>query len=55
MEAVEYFKGCVITVTHNEDFLNNIATRLIVFNGGKVTLFEGNYQDFLKKVGWDRE
>jgi ATP-binding cassette subfamily F protein 3 len=55
MEAVEHFKGCVITVTHNEDFLNNIATRLIVFDNGNVRLFEGNYQDFLKKVGWSKE
>jgi ATP-binding cassette subfamily F protein 3 len=55
MEAVEHFKGCVITVTHNEDFLNNIATRLVIFDDEKVKLFDGNYQDFLNKIGWSKQ
>jgi ATP-binding cassette subfamily F protein 3 len=52
MEAIESFRGSVITVTHNEDFLNNIATRLVVFDNSQVFLFDGGYQDFLKKIGW---
>jgi ATP-binding cassette subfamily F protein 3 len=35
--------------------LHTLATRLIVFDDGKVTFFEGTYQDFLDRVGWQNE
>ena len=35
--------------------LHALATRLIVFDDGKVTFFEGTYQDFLDSVGWKSE
>jgi len=44
-----------VIVTHSEMILHAIATRLIVFDGGKATLFEGTYQDFLDRVGWKNE
>jgi len=46
------FEGPVVFVTHNEDFLKRVANKLIYFKDGKTTFFDGNYQDFLKKVGW---
>ncbi len=52
MEAIKEFPGAVIMVTHNEYFLRQIATKLIVFDGGKTFCFEGTYDEFLKKVGW---
>jgi ATP-binding cassette subfamily F protein 3 len=52
MDALECFDGASITVTHHEYLLNNIANRLIIFDNDKVILFEGGYQDFLKKIGW---
>jgi ATP-binding cassette, subfamily F, member 3 len=55
VEAIEAFDGGVIIVTHSELILNSIATRLIVFDGGKVDLFEGTYQEFLDRVGWENE
>lgn len=55
VEAIDAFDGGVIIVTHSELILNNIATRLIVFDGGKVELFEGTYQEFLDRVGWENE
>lgn len=54
-EAIENFKGASIIVSHNEYLLNNIANKLIVFDNDKTFLFEGNYQDFLKKIGWTSE
>lgn len=54
-EAIENFKGASIIVSHNEYLLNNIANKLIVFDNDKTFLFEGNYQDFLKKIGWVSE
>ncbi len=55
VEAIDAFNGSVIIVTHSEMMLHALATRLIVFDDGKVTLFEGTYQDFLDRVGWRSE
>ncbi|MBI5055776.1 MAG: ATP-binding cassette domain-containing protein [Nitrospirae bacterium] len=55
VEAIEDFSGAVVIVTHSEMILHAIATRLIIFDGGKATLFEGTYQDFLDRVGWSNE
>jgi len=55
VEAIEAFDGGVIIVTHSELILNSVATRLIVFDNGKVELFEGTYQEFLDLVGWESE
>lgn len=50
--AIEDFNGGVVIVTHNEMFLHHLATKLIVFDGGKVSVFNGSYAEFLDKVGW---
>lgn len=55
VEAIDEFNGSVIIVTHSEMMLHALATRLIVFDDGKVTVFEGTYQDFLDRVGWKSE
>lgn len=35
--------------------LEAVATKLVVFDGGTVNLFEGTYFDFLERVGWQDE
>ena len=55
LEAIDDFGGAVVIVTHSEMILHALATRLIVFDDGKVTLFEGTYRDFLDRVGWKNE
>ena len=55
LEAIDDFSGAVVIVTHSEMILHAIATRLIVFDNGKAALFEGTYQDFLDRVGWNNE
>src|SRR3990172_6886491 len=55
LEAIDAFPGGVVIVTHSEMILHAIATRLIVFDNGKATFFEGTYQDFLDRVGWNNE
>jgi len=51
--ALDEFSGAVIIVTHSEMFLHHLANRLIVFNEDRVFVFEGTYQDFLDKLGWE--
>jgi ATP-binding cassette subfamily F protein 3 len=55
IEAIDAFDGAVIIVTHSEMILHAVAKRLIVFDGGRVNVFEGSYQDFLDRVGWKDE
>lgn len=52
LAAIDEFKGTVVMVTHNEMFLNALAERLIVFRNGGIEVFEGTYDDFLSKSGW---
>jgi len=55
LEAIDAFAGAIIIVTHSEMILRAVATRLIVFDGGTVRVFEGTYEDFLERVGWQSE
>jgi ATP-binding cassette, subfamily F, member 3 len=54
-DAVESFEGAVIIVTHSEEILRRTAQRLIVFQGDAPFVFEGTYDDFLERVGWEEE
>lgn len=55
IEAIDAFKGAVVIVTHSELVLHSIATRLIIFDGGMIRVFDGTYEDFLGRVGWSDE
>jgi len=55
LAAIDSFGGTVVMVTHNEMFLKTLAERLIVFHNDEIHLFEGGYQQFLEKGGWEDE
>ncbi|OQY14232.1 MAG: ABC transporter ATP-binding protein [Desulfobacteraceae bacterium 4572_187] len=55
LAAIDSFDGTVVMVTHNEMFLKTLAERLIVFHNDEIHLFEGGYQRFLEKGGWEDE
>jgi ATP-binding cassette, subfamily F, member 3 len=55
IEAVDAFTGAVIIVTHSEMVLHALARKLVVFDAGRVNVFDGSYQDFLDRVGWQSE
>ena len=40
------YTGTVITVSHDRYFINRVCTRLIVFDRGKVELFDGRYSEY---------
>jgi len=54
-DAIEKFKGVTIMVTHSEMLLRRLADMLIIFHKGGAQFFEGNYDDFLHKIGWEEE
>ncbi len=55
LSAIDEFEGAVIMVTHNEMFLHALAERLIVFKNNGIEVFDGGYQAFLDKGGWEEE
>ena len=55
MSAIDRFDGAVMIATHNEMFLHSLTTRLVVFDGFATSVFEGSYQEFLERYGWEDE
>ncbi len=55
LAALDNFEGAVVMVTHNEMFLNALAERLVVFQDHRAFVYEGDYQRFLERVGWQEE
>lgn len=55
LAALDNFAGAVVMVTHNEMILRALAERLVVFERGRVFVYEGDYNRFLEKVGWEEE
>ena len=55
LAAIDNFDGTVIIVTHNEMFLHALARRLIIFQNDRIEVFDGSYQRFLDRGGWQDE
>ncbi len=54
-DAISEFEGAAIVVTHDEDFLRRVATKLIIFHEDRTFVYEGKYDDFLAEIGWGDE
>ncbi|MCF6339722.1 MAG: ABC-F family ATP-binding cassette domain-containing protein [Sulfurimonas sp.] len=53
--AINNFKGCVIIVTHSEELLRRVCDRLIIFRNDGADYFDGGYDLFLEKIGWEED
>jgi len=54
-DAIEAFPGSVIMVTHSEMLLRRLADQLIIFHHSGAEFFDGNYESFLEKIGWEEQ
>ena len=54
-DAIEEFEGSLIMVTHSEMLLRRLADALIIFHKGGAEFFDGTYDEFLEKIGWEEE
>jgi len=54
-DAIDSFQGSTIMVTHSEMLLRKLADALIIFHKGTAEYFDGTYNDFLEKIGWEEE
>jgi ATPase subunit of ABC transporter with duplicated ATPase domains len=48
--ALQKYEGTVLLVTHDEDVLDEVATRVWHFQGGKIEDFKGTYEDFQSRT-----
>lgn len=55
IDAINVFPGSVMMVTHLESVLRETCNRLVIFDADKVRIFEGGYDDFLRRFGWSSE
>lgn len=51
--AIKNFDGAVIIVTHSEELLRRVCDRLVIFAKDGAEYFNGGYDEFLEKIGWD--
>lgn len=54
-KAIENYEGSVIIVTHSEELLRRVCDRLIIFTRNGAEYFDGGYDLFLEKMGWEEE
>ncbi len=54
-KAIKNFEGSCIIVTHSEELLRQVCDRLIVFAKDEAIYFDGTYDEFLEKIGWEDE
>ena len=52
-QAIKAFKGSCMIVTHSEELLRAVCDRLIVFTNEGADYFNGTYDEFLEKIGWE--
>ena len=53
--AIQSFEGASIIVSHSEELLRRVADRLIIFAKDGAEYFDGGYDLFLEKIGWDED
>lgn len=54
-EALSEYDGTILCVSHDRYFVNRIATKIMYFDGEKVTAYEGNYDDYINFISQKTE
>ena len=54
-KAIQEFDGAVMIVTHSEELLRRVCDRLIIFAKDGAEYFDGGYDLFLEKIGWEED
>jgi ATPase subunit of ABC transporter with duplicated ATPase domains len=51
---IETFRGCTLVVSHDHRFLNNVCTHIVDVDYERITLYRGNYNQFILAKHADR-
>lgn len=54
-EAIINFEGGVIIVTHSEEMLRRVCDSLVIFSKEGAEYFDGGYDSFIEKIGWEEQ
>ncbi len=46
---IDKYPGAVVMVTHDRYFLDNVATYMVELENGSLTIYEGNYSNYLEQ------
>jgi ATP-binding cassette subfamily F protein 3 len=49
LESLQKFTGTVVFVSHDRYFIDKLATRVFEIGDGRVEVFPGNYEDYLRR------
>ena len=49
LEALAAFSGTVIFVSHDRYFIDRLATRVLEVENGAVTMYEGDYEEYVRR------
>ncbi len=49
--ALDAYKGTLVFVSHDREFVSSLATRIIEIKEGKITDFKGTYDEYLSSQG----
>ncbi len=49
LAALEDYTGTVVFVSHDRYFIDRLANRVFEVSGGRVTVYTGNYEDYLRQ------
>ena len=52
--ALQKFEGTVLLVTHDQDLMEEVGTRVWHFDHGKITDFKGAYEEYEIALQWRR-
>lgn len=47
-EYVKEYQGAVLLTSHDRAFINRVVNRILVFEHGKLSVYSGNYDDYVK-------
>jgi len=50
MDALKYFEGTIIFVSHDRYFIDEIATKIVYIKDMEVQFYNGTYENFLNKI-----
>ena len=53
--AIKAFEGSCMIVTHSEELLRAVCDRLIIFTNDGADYFNGSYDEFLERIGWEED
>lgn len=54
-QALSEYEGTAVIISHDRFFLNAVCNRIAVLENGRITVYEGNYDDYLYTVSIRRQ